>query len=226
MKVFPKKATTFVHYLFFTLLAIFMNAGTFYHVYNRANGSEVLFRHERNYNFFLKRFSKYINPIATTYSYCLIPNHFHFLIRIKQMEELEMYFRKIGKLKKYTIEDNLDKMLSEQFSNFFNSYAKAYNTSYRRMGSLFIPNFKKKEITTREYLTNVIHYIHNNPIHHGLVKNIDFWQHSSYQPLFHGKPSVIYIAYLNALYKNQQEFKEFHRHLSEEKLAKEMEFGF
>ncbi len=203
-----------------------MTPNTFYHVYNRANGSERLFRQEKNYYFFLKRFSKYISPIANTYAYCLIPNHFHFLLRIKKLEELANYFERIGKLKRYTLPNDLETMLSQQFSNLFNSYAKAYNISYHRMGSLFIPNFKKKEITDRDYLINTLHYIHNNPIHHGLVKDLDSWSHSSYQALYHQKSAVLKIDYLKPFYGNNREFIAFHQQHLAEKIAQEMEFGF
>ena len=201
-----------------------MNAATFYHVYNHANGNESLFRQERNYPFFLKKVSKYINPIANTYAYCLMPNHFHFLIRIKEEEALKEYFESVGKLKKYKFPEDLESMLSQQFSNLFNAHAKAYNITYSRMGSLFIPNFKKKEITTKSYLTNLIRYIHNNPIHHGFVKNIDDWPHSSYHALLHQKQSLLKIELLLGLYSNKEEFIKSHKHPLEKKLLMEMEF--
>ncbi|HRP60464.1 MAG TPA: transposase, partial [Vicingus sp.] len=52
----------------------------YYHIYNRANGSEKIFLNEENYLFFLQKYIEYIHPIAETYCYCLMPNHFHFLI--------------------------------------------------------------------------------------------------------------------------------------------------
>ena len=66
-----------------------MEAGNFYHIYNHANGSENLFRNDENYNFFLRKWSQHIEPIADSYAYCLMPNHFHFLVRIKDEEDLE-----------------------------------------------------------------------------------------------------------------------------------------
>ena len=60
----------------------------YYHVYNRGNNREPLFRERRNYPYFLKLYAKYIEPVAETYAYCLLKNHFHLLIRTKD-EELE-----------------------------------------------------------------------------------------------------------------------------------------
>lgn len=64
----------------------------YYHVYNRANGNELLFLNDENYRFFLQKYFEYISPIANTFCYCLMPNHFHFLIQIKAEDELELFF--------------------------------------------------------------------------------------------------------------------------------------
>ncbi len=58
--------------------------GYFYHIYNRGNNSELLFKEEANYIYFLKLIRKYILPVADIYTYCLLNNHFHILIRIKE----------------------------------------------------------------------------------------------------------------------------------------------
>ncbi len=57
--------------------------------YYHANGKEDLFLNDDNHHFFLKRYANFINPIADTFAYCLMPNHFHFAIRIKSEEEIE-----------------------------------------------------------------------------------------------------------------------------------------
>jgi REP element-mobilizing transposase RayT len=59
----------------------------YYHIYNRGNNRENIFKEERNYRHFLKLYVKYIEPIADTFAYCLLPNHFHLLVRIKAEEE-------------------------------------------------------------------------------------------------------------------------------------------
>ncbi|TVR29552.1 MAG: hypothetical protein EA390_09600 [Balneolaceae bacterium] len=61
---------------------------TIYHVYNHGNGDDLIFRVDENYRFFLERFKFYITHIADIYSYCLMPNHFHFLVRIKPEKDL------------------------------------------------------------------------------------------------------------------------------------------
>ena len=176
-----------------------MEPGKTYHLYTHANGSENLFRTDENYRYFLQRYQHFIPLVADTLVYCLMPNHFHFLIRIKTEAELittfsnlqgflnlggldnnkriENGFKNLGGL------DEIEKRISQQFSNLFNSYTKAFNKMYGRRGSLFNPNFKRKEIASDSYLTTVIHYIHKNAVHHGFSKNFTDWPWSSYHEL-------------------------------------------
>jgi putative transposase len=156
-----------------------MHPSTFYHIYNHANDPENLFRSDENYRYFLQQWSKYVEPVADTYAYCQMPNHIHFLIRTKD----EIDLRNLPGL------EDLSGFISKQFSNLFNSYAKAFNKMYDRRGSLFNRPFKAKEITSDSYLTNVIFYIHHNPIHHGFTTKIEDWPHSSYHALISDKPT-------------------------------------
>lgn len=65
---------------------------TSYHIFNHANGFENVFQHEANYYFFMDKYWKYIDPIAETYAYCLMPNHFHLVVRIRKHEAIEGIF--------------------------------------------------------------------------------------------------------------------------------------
>mgnify|MGYP006205848243 CR=1 FL=1 len=121
-----------------------------YHVYTHANGKDLIFREEENYRYFLNKLIKYIIPIAEIYAYCLMPNHFHLLLR----------FKKIGEI--LNIDEH--KYLMKQFSNLLNSYAKAYNKRYNRKGSLFLDYLKRKKVSDEKYLVKLLHYIHNNPV--------------------------------------------------------------
>ncbi len=71
-----------------------------YHIYNHANGAENPFREAENYRYFLKQWEKHIQPIADTLVYCLMPNHFHFLIKIRSQSELETTFGKFETFQK------------------------------------------------------------------------------------------------------------------------------
>ena len=67
---------------------------TFYHIYNRGINGESIFKEERNYPYFLMQYAWHIEPIADTYAYCLLNNHFHFLIRTKSEEKILALYEK------------------------------------------------------------------------------------------------------------------------------------
>ena len=71
---------------------------TYYHIYNRGINKGNIFKEERNYSFFLERYTKFIAPVAETYSYCLLKNHFHVLIRTRSEGEIRVAFPLKAKL--------------------------------------------------------------------------------------------------------------------------------
>ncbi len=154
----------------------FIEAGAIYHIYNRGNNKENIFFEEKNYGYFLQLFSKYILPIADVYSYCLLKNHFHFLLRIKDYEELEK---------------NKKTNPSQQFSNLFNSYTKSVNKMYERSGSLFQEHLKRKRVDNEKYLIQLISYIHLNPIKHKLTSDFKNYRFSSYRAYTSSKETKI-----------------------------------
>jgi len=117
--------------------------GKYYHIYNRGINSCDLFTEEDNYSYFLSLYDKYINPIADTFAWVLMPNHFHLLIRIKEANEIDL-----------TGIQNLSglKLPHQYFSNLFNAYTKAINKRNKRHGSLFERPFKRKLIDDEDYL--------------------------------------------------------------------------
>lgn len=179
---------------------------TYYHIYNHANGNENLFRSDENYQYFLRQWAKYIEPVAMTYAYCLMPNHFHFLIRTKSEEDVKEQ-QQIQHLSGF---ENLTGVVSKQFSNLFNSYAKAYNKQHNRRGSLFMRPFKSKEITSENYLIAIVNYIHRNPVHHGFCEDYEDWPHSSYHAYLSDHPTKVRKEDVLGWFDGKDEFVNFH----------------
>lgn len=173
---------------------------TYYHIYNRGNNRENIFIQERNYTHFMNLYGKYIEPIADTFAFCLLRNHFHVSLRTKSKEEifpneetLKVFLASQGasQEKKPLGSSSLDQYLSKQFSNFFNAYAKAINNAYGRTGSLFQHPFGRVPITTDRQFWNVIAYIHQNPQKHKFVKDFRDWKWSSYGIILAEKPTKL-----------------------------------
>ena len=199
--------------------------GGFYHIYNRANGSERLFRSDENYRYFLRRYSNFIAPIVNTYCYCLMPNHFHFLIEVKEEAELEAFFadlelKKREKLEldvsavpppKFEILEEVQLLISKQFSKLFSSYTQAFNKEQDRMGSLFMKSFKRLPITDEQYRLNLVRYIHQNPVEACLCLHPEDWEHSSYSRVMDGHSSLVDTQAVINWFGDQENFKFCHQ---------------
>ncbi len=217
---------------------------TSYHIFNHANGFENVFREKENYRFFLEKYQQHISPIAETYAYCLMPNHFHLVIRIRKREVIETLIanktgsseavvknlssQNFGQVKntgqvqntgqdqlpipgKQYSDSEIEKFLSKQFSNLFSSYTQSFNKVYNRMGSLFIKNFKREEITSKTHFFNVVIYTHRNPVHHGFCKAFEDWSYSSYPAFLYEIDSFVETKKLLKLTGGLDSFIEIHQ---------------
>lgn len=183
-----------------------------YHVYNRANGNEKLFKSSDNYYYFLNQYFTYISPFADTFCYCLMPNHFHLLIRIKKVAELRLEnlpgFKNLAGL---STEEFISKGISKQFSNFFNAYSKAFNKQNNRKGSLFIKPYKRILVRDEKYLKKLVHYIHHNPVKDNLCPKPEDWTFSSYSSIIQNKNIFFNAAEVIEWFDNLENFKAFHK---------------
>jgi len=183
--------------------------GTIYHVFNRGNNRETIFKEPRNYNYFLEKFNKYLIDKVDVHAYCLMPNHFHFLLKIKEeFSQTSEVFKTSDvsspKSRKLT-------PLEKAFKDFFITYAKAINKSYNRTGSLFQSKFKRKKIDTETYYSTAVAYIHQNPIEANLCKNFRGWKYSSYNALLSSKPTLISRHEVLDWYGGREGFVEDHQ---------------
>jgi putative transposase len=156
--------------------------GEYYHIFNRGVGKMDIFRDEKDFLFFLLLLKENLHPEKAPFSlsrrepsrggyvrellpensfelvcYCLMPNHFHLVIR--QMGDIS---------------------ISKLILKVCTSYSKYFNKKYNRVGGLFQGPFKAVHIDTDEYLLWLSCYIHQNPHTAGLVKNLKDWKWGSY----------------------------------------------
>jgi len=183
-----------------------------YHIFSRAMGSEKLFIEKDNYIFFLRQYLKYIQPIAETFAYDLLPNHFHFMIRIKKIEVIRKLFKTIKKKKRKFKIKSAPEFIMERFSNLLNSYAKTFNKKYSRKGGLFIDIMKRIEVEEVSQFAPTISYIHKNAVHHGYCNEISKWPWSSYLPIIFGSSTQLLRDELLDFFGVLDALIEFHKH--------------
>jgi REP element-mobilizing transposase RayT len=151
--------------------------GYFYHVYNRSN--QILFEKRENYLYFLEKFRRYISPYVDVIAWCLMPNHFHFMIcPTKEATEI---------VKQKHLPNT--QILSKQFGTYLSSYTKAINKQQNRRGNLFAHNTKAEKINEvilysnqnkSSYVATCFRYIHNNPVEAKIVVKPGDWEFSSF----------------------------------------------
>lgn len=176
--------------------------GRYYHILNRGNNRENLFLEERNYLYFLNLYAKHVSPLVDTFAYCLLRNHFHLLLRVKELERSERLERS----------DRLDRLdpVTRAFTSMFQAYSMAINKAYGRTGKLFQEHFGRIEVTSNEYFTNLIFYIHFNPQEHGFVTDFRDWPWSSYSAFLSQQTTRLQRDEVLAWFSGSDEFVKFH----------------
>lgn len=133
--------------------------GQYYHLYNRGAGKAKIFFNDGNYQYLLRLVKEYYQKHgATVIAYCLMPNHYHFLLRQESEEPLSKFMQVL-----------------------FNAYVQALNIQQGRAGTLFEGRFKHKRVDTWEYLIVLCRYIHRNPVKAGLAAKPEDWAYSNYR---------------------------------------------
>lgn len=132
-------------------------SGEYYHLYNRAVRRQMLFHNRGEYSLFLKKWREHVAPeqIAVI-AYCLMPNHYHLLVRAGDDE------------------------LSRHMQRFGVAFVRAWNLLREQTGVAFEGTFHAVHVDREEYLLHLSRYIHRNPAAAKLVLLPEDWEFSSY----------------------------------------------
>lgn len=129
----------------------------YYHLYNRGNDRDPIFFERENYLHFLRLVRRHlIEQTLDVLAYCLMPNHYHLLVRCKTDEVS-------GAMQRLSV-----------------AYTKAMNRRYNRVGALFQGQFQAIVVDSDDYLYHLTRYIHLNPVKARIVAHPKDWEFSSY----------------------------------------------
>ena len=189
-------------------------SGETYHIYNQGNNKEAIFLTEGNYLHFLLLFRKFVWPYCKVFSYCLMPNHFHFLIHATPESEKVIKSGNIALCE-----------LSNGFRLLQSNYALCFNQQFERSGSLFRQRTKAKSITdgSEHYGFIAFHYIHQNPLVAGLVSKMEQWPYSSFSDYMKFRNGTLCdqeLAYKIIGFDKQDFAKESYREIDEKMIRK------
>ena len=171
---------------------MYFEKGYIYHIYNQGNNRQKVFFNRDNYLFFLRKVRIHVLPFVDIIAYCLMPNHFHLMVMVKEIE-ITVEVNGLSP-KNRTINDSIGIMLR--------SYTQAVNKQQNRSGKLFREKTKSEcincpqglspsfitqngvtvinvELPEHQYPQVCFNYIHRNPVKAGLVKKPEDWEFSS-----------------------------------------------
>ena len=159
--------------------------GGYFHVYNRGVAKQPLFLDTHDYRHFLETLSFYldstqirrlsktgakdrrllfavqpIDPLVTVVAYCLMPNHFHLVLREEREKGVSTYMQRA-----------------------MNSYTRAFNTKYRRVGTVFQGVFSAVGVSSDQQLLHVCRYVYLNPVVARMVHSAADYRWSSFAQL-------------------------------------------
>jgi putative transposase len=172
-----------------------LKSGQIYHVYNRGNNRQRLFYENGNYYYFLTKIRQYLSPYCDFLAYCLMPNHFHFLIHANEKTNVPYQWAEDTSPLKDSNPYTSMSCFSHGMQLLLSSYAKAINKSHKRTGSLFTQNTKAKRTSSdsfsMDYTLWCFIYIHNNPHLAGLSSSPENYAYSSYREYLGKSPDPL-----------------------------------
>jgi len=161
----------------------------YYHLFNRSNNNELVFKSRENYLYFLRKYRHYFDGLIDTIGYCLMPTHFHFFI--------------------FIIYENIE-LIKSRIGIWQSSYTKAINKKFERHGSLFQHHSKAKHVDDESYLITLLTYIHQNPVRSNLVAKAEDWEFSSYRDYIDlRKGTLLNKTVVKGIFPTVEELKEF-----------------
>ncbi len=177
----------------------------FYHVYNHARGSDNLFSTDWDYKTFLELVRKFITPVATIYAYCLMLNHFHFLVRNREIQIPSGFKRK-----------DENSYFSHQWGSVQNTFSKKKNYRSGKRGGLFCQSINRTLIDSEQHLQMCMVYIHNNPVKHGFTNSPGEWRFSSYKAIISQEKTDIARESVLRWFESKENFKAYHESNADE----------
>jgi len=178
--------------------------GKIFHIFNRGINQQTVFHDDQDKRIFLERFRKYLGDYCEVLCFCILDNHYHFLLRIKEGKDLPSNF-------------------SKQFGKLILSYTHYYNRKYQHSGPVFHRRFKRLIVETEDYLRHLIWYIHSNPLKHGVED--EFWNYYYCSFYFISRrlaDPLLSGSYTLELFGGLEPLMKFHSHSGDENHIKKL----
>jgi len=198
--------------------------GHLYHIYNQGNNRRKIFFERENYLFFLKKIRTHILPYADVLAWCLMPNHFHLMVVVREVE-VRVSGESKGLASSETLALKRNRTLNQSIGILLRSYTNAINNQEKTSGSLFrkqtkaecidcinelTPSFINEDGITQIHISNprnqypqrCFNYIHNNPVKAKMVSKARNYEFSSAMDYFGERDGNLINKEIAAKYVN------------------------
>lgn len=191
----------------------------FYHIVCKSIDGILLFREDIDYRVFLQRFQQFTASLFDVWSYCLLTNHTHQIVKIKPsatiLENIKKLENTTEAMKCFLSDQNneffLDAVIERQMNSFLVSFANYTNNKYNRKGGLFQKPFRRIQVADDIHLQQAIIYVHANAQKHKLVKDFKDHQHNSYAATVNTDSSFTDTKNVLAFFGGMEKFKSIHK---------------
>lgn len=167
-----------------------------FHYYNRGCNRQNIFFNPENYLFLIRKIKQTYQEFGiSVIAYCLMPNHYHFMIK-----------------------QTSDRRASDWIKSLFIGYVQAINIEQNRSGTLFEGRTKCILIDKEEYLLHIIRYIHCNPLTAGIVDRIEDWHYSNYLEWVGMRKGKLFDrTFFSNYFRNHDDYRAFIREYAQDK---------
>jgi|UniRef100_A0A7C6AGX3 putative transposase len=143
--------------------------GLIYHILNRGNGGQIVFRKEQDYRVFIELISSArIEFDIRIFAYCIMPNHFHIVAMPLRGENLSNFMHLI-----------------------MTTHVRRYHKHYGTSGHIWQGRYKSFIVQENNYLLTVLRYVEGNPVRAKLVNSAVEWEWSSHRERINLIPNKI-----------------------------------
>lgn len=133
----------------------------FFHVMCQGINKKYIFEKSEDIKFYIKlMYNSALEDNAKIIAYCVMNNHVHILLKVKNINSLSNYMKRINQ-----------------------KYSFYFNKKYKRVGYVFRDRFKAQGIYTEKQYFNCINYIYNNPVKAGITKKPQEYPYSNYRKI-------------------------------------------
>jgi len=192
---------------------------SFYHIVCKSIDGILLFKEATDNHVFLKRFQQFTCPVFDVWSYCLLNNHTHHIVKTKSLtdglENIKKLERKTESMKAFMSDQSgklhFGAMIERQMNSFLVSFANYANNKYLRKGGLFQKPFRRIQIADDTHLQQAIIYVHANAQKHNLVRDFKEHPYNSYSAIVNNDGSFTDTKNVIDFFDNVDNFKSIHK---------------